>query len=84
MSWVRRQLRGVELLAVRGRSLLQGQSHKVVHDVREEWPEPVSQALTLLQSEVEDAKKERSRFDTFIRRNVFIDKELEIGNRIFL
>ncbi len=83
MSWVRRQLRGVELLAVRGRSLLQGQSHKVVHDVREEWPEPVSQALTLLQSEVEDAKKERSRFDTFIRRNVFIDKELEIGNRIF-
>ncbi|MGL4204879.1 MAG: EAL domain-containing protein [Aeromonadaceae bacterium] len=83
MSWVRRQLRGVELLAERGLRLLQGQSHRLSHDFRDEWPEPVSRALTLLQSELEDAKKERSRFDTFIRRNVFIDKELAIGNRIF-
>lgn len=83
MRWVRRQLRGAELLALRGQSLLQGQSHRLRHNPSEEWPESVSQALSQLQSELADAKKERSRFDTFIRRNVFIDKQLAIGNRIF-
>lgn len=83
LLWLRRQLRGVELLAQRGQHILSGNPGKLRHDVALEWPPVVSAALTYLQDGLEDSKKERSRFDTFIRRNVFIDKQLGIGNRIF-
>lgn len=83
LRWLRRQLKGVELLARRGQHILSGDPGKLRHELALEWPPIVSAALSHLQSELEDAKKERSRFDTFIRRNVFIDKQLGIGNRIF-
>lgn len=83
LLWLRRQLKGVELLARRGQHILSGNPGKLRHEVALEWPVSVSQALTFLQTELADAKKERSRFDTFIRRNVFIDKQLGVGNRIF-
>jgi RNase E specificity factor CsrD len=83
LLWLRRQLKGVELLARRGQHILSADPGKLRHDTTLEWPLSASQALTFLQNELADAKKERSRFDTFIRRNVFIDKQLGIGNRIF-
>lgn len=83
LGWLKRQLRGVELLSERAQLLLNGQTGKPRHLPEDEWPVSASQALSWLLSELEDAKKERSRFDTFIRRNVFIDKQLGIGNRIF-
>ena len=83
LSWLQRQLRGVELLARRGQHILSGTPGRLRHDPRQEWPVAASEAMTWLQHELADARKERSRFDTFIRRNVFIDKDLGIGNRIF-
>ena len=83
LHWLRRQLLGVELLARRGQHILRGELGKLRHDVALEWPRSASQALSHLQSELADARKERGRFDSFIRRNVFIDKQLGIGNRLF-
>ena len=48
-----------------------------------EWPQPASQALDYLLAELADARKERSRFDNFIRSNAFVDKMTGIGNRLF-
>ena len=42
-----------------------------------------SQALDHLLAELADARKERSRFDNFIRSNAFVDKMTGIGNRLF-
>ena len=83
LHWLRRQLNGVELLARRGQHILDGDIGKLRHDIAQEWPRSVSQALSHLESELADARKERGRFDSFIRHNVFIDKQLGIGNRLF-
>ena len=84
MGWIRRRLQGVEQLEQRARLQLQGKVPGWRYGVSQKWPQAVSQLLSQLQSELDDAKKERSRFDTYIRHNVYIDKLLGIGNRIFL
>ncbi|MBO1520400.1 EAL domain-containing protein [Oceanisphaera pacifica] len=83
LRWLRRQLRGAELLDLRGQYILQDKQNTLQHDPQQEWPSSVSQALDRLLLELEDASKERSRFDTFMRTNVFMDKKLGIGNRAF-
>lgn len=83
LRWLRRQLRGAELLDLRGQYILQNKQNTLQHDSQQEWPSSVSQALDRLLLELEDASKERSRFDTFMRANVFMDKKLGIGNRAF-
>ena len=83
MSWLRRRLRGIELLEQKARRRLQGKSVDWRHGSVKEWPHAINQLLCQLQGELEDAKKERSRFDTYIRHNVYIDKLLGIGNRSF-
>ncbi|MGO1246371.1 MAG: EAL domain-containing protein [Oceanisphaera sp.] len=83
LHWLRRQLRGIELLDWRGLHILHGKKNALQHDSQQEWPRSVSQALDTLLLELKDAKKERSRFDTFMRANVFMDKKLGIGNRAF-
>ena len=83
MSWLRRRLRGIELLEQKARRQLQGKSVDWRHGSVKEWPHAINQLLCQLQGELEDAKKERSRFDTYIRHNVYIDKLLGIGNRSF-
>ncbi|GAA4504543.1 EAL domain-containing protein [Pseudaeromonas paramecii] len=82
-AWLRRQLRGAVLLAERSELILNDQLGRLKHDPANEWPEAASQALDRLLGELKEARKERGRFDMFIRRKVFIDKQLGIGNRLF-
>ncbi|WP_445401422.1 EAL domain-containing protein [Zobellella sp. An-6] len=83
LRWFRQQLRGAELLDLRGQLILDGRLNLLQHNPQEEWPHHASQALDKLLRELKDAGKERSRFDTFIRANVFVDKKIRIGNRVF-
>ncbi|WP_319782489.1 EAL domain-containing protein [Oceanisphaera sp. IT1-181] len=83
LRWFRRQLRGLELLDLRGKYILQDQLNSLVHDTHLEWPHQASQALDKLLLDLNNASKERSRFDSFIRANVFVDKRIGIGNRVF-
>ncbi|HDX8354456.1 TPA: RNase E specificity factor CsrD [Aeromonas dhakensis] len=83
IRWLRLQLRGAELLAERAQLILDGKLTKLAHDPADEWPQSASQALDYLLAELADARKERSRFDNFIRSNAFVDKLTGIGNRLF-
>lgn len=83
IRWLRLQLRGAELLNHRAELILAGRLNKLNHDTSEEWPASASQAFDLLLAELADARKERSRFDNFIRSNAFVDKVTGTGNRIF-
>ncbi|NHI01142.1 EAL domain-containing protein [Oceanimonas sp. MB9] len=83
LRWFRRQLRGAELLDQRGRLILDGRLSMLQHHPGEEWPQAASRALDRLMAELKEARKERSRFDTFIRANVFVDRKIGIGNRVF-
>ncbi|WP_434665182.1 EAL domain-containing protein [Aeromonas sp. NJAU223] len=83
IRWLRLQLRGAELLAERAQLILDGKLGKLAHDPADEWPVSASQALNHLLAELADARKERSRFDNFIRSNAFVDKVTGIGNRLF-
>ncbi|WP_421203309.1 EAL domain-containing protein [Aeromonas sp. 602658] len=83
IRWLRQQLRGAELLGIRAQLILDDKLSKLSHDPVEEWPVAASQALDHLLAELADARKERSRFDNFIRSNAFVDKMTGIGNRLF-
>lgn len=83
IRWLRLQLRGAELLAERAQLILDGKLTKLSHDPADEWPVSASQALNHLLADLADARKERSRFDNFIRSNAFVDKTTGIGNRLF-
>lgn len=83
IRWMRQQLRGAELLAMRAQLILDDKLAKLTHDPAAEWPLAASQALDHLLVELADARKERSRFDNFIRSNAFVDKMTGIGNRLF-
>lgn len=80
--WLRKQLYGSELLEERGRMLLAGklEAYSVGHD--EEWPATASLALDAIIAELKDARKERSRFDTFIRTHTFLDQLTGSANRV--
>ena len=79
----RRQLRGVELLDLRSQYILQDKPYPLAHHHEHEWPLHASQAIDKLLFALQDANKERSRFDAFMRANVFVDKKMGIGNRVF-
>ncbi len=83
LRWFRWQLRGAELLEQRGRLILDGRLSMLQHSPKEEWPQAASRALDKLMADLREARKERSRFDTFIRANVFVDRNIGIGNRVF-
>ncbi|ART80796.1 EAL domain-containing protein [Oceanisphaera avium] len=83
LRWFRRQFRGAELLALRSEAILQDKPFLSFHDHRLEWPHQASQALDKLALALKDARKERSRFDSFMRANVFLDRKIGIGNRVF-
>ncbi|MGO4999773.1 EAL domain-containing protein [Oceanisphaera sp. W20_SRM_FM3] len=83
LRWLRRQFRGLELLNIRSQYILQDKLSSLAHDPLLEWPHHTSQALDKLLLALKDASKERSRFDSFMRANVFFDKKMGIGNRVF-
>ncbi|MGF1766490.1 RNase E specificity factor CsrD [Enterovibrio makurazakiensis] len=82
IKWLRIQLLGAELLEHRGRLILAGRAEDVQTGDDREWPSTASIALDQMLIELRDARQERSRFDTFIRTNTFLDKLTGAANRV--
>ncbi|SIR02179.1 diguanylate cyclase/phosphodiesterase [Shewanella morhuae] len=82
--WFSQQLDGIEELALRSRLILQGKHEEALATPGKGKPRLINRALTKLLEELQDAQKERGRFDKFIRSNTFLDAETHIGNRLFL
>ena len=83
-AWLAEQLEGVEDLAKRSHLILSGDYDKALAESGHGRPRLINRALTQLLLELEDAQKQRARFDQFIRSNTFLDPETGIGNRLFL
>lgn len=82
LKWLKEQLYGSELLEERGRMILAGQVEKFAKGDEREWPYTASEALDRLIDELQDARQERSRFDTFIRTHTFLDQLTGAANRV--
>ncbi len=82
LRWMKKQLIGTELLEERGKMLLAGRLEEYANGDVREWPFTASEALDKLITELKDARRERSRFDTFMRENTFLDKLTGSANRM--
>ncbi|WP_068711823.1 RNase E specificity factor CsrD [Vibrio tritonius] len=82
LKWLKNQLLGSELLEERGRMILAGQVERFAVGDEREWPYTASEALDKLIEELKDARQERSRFDTFIRSQTFLDQLTGSANRV--
>ncbi|MCG9552310.1 RNase E specificity factor CsrD [Vibrio sp. Isolate31] len=82
VRWLKEQLMGSEILEERGRMILAGQVEAHAKGDEREWPYTASEALDVLIDELQDARQERSRFDTFIRTYTFLDKLTGTANRV--
>ncbi|MEZ9231142.1 RNase E specificity factor CsrD [Vibrio amylolyticus] len=80
--WLREQMSGSELLEERGRMILAGRVEQYAKGDVREWPYTASEALDCLIEELQDARQERSRFDTFIRTQTFLDQLTGMANRV--
>ncbi|QUM83200.1 MULTISPECIES: EAL domain-containing protein [unclassified Moritella] len=74
---------GAELLSTRSYKILNGDHIKVAVGSESEWPKATSRAFDKLIADLEDTKQERSRFDSYMRTNAFVDASTGIGNRDF-
>ncbi|WP_298771538.1 RNase E specificity factor CsrD [uncultured Shewanella sp.] len=81
--WFSMQLEGIEGLAQRSQSILKGEYDRALLEKGTGQPRVINRALTRLLQELEDASKQRARFDQSIRSNTFLDPETGIGNRVF-
>ena len=82
LNWLREQMLGSEMLEERGRMILAGRVEEFAKGDEREWPYTASDALTVLIEELQDARQERSRFDTFIRSQTFLDQLTGTANRV--
>lgn len=82
LKWLKEQLQGSELLEERGRMILAGRVEEHAKGDVAEWPFTASEALDRLIEELQDARQERSRFDTFIRTQTFLDQLTGTANRV--
>ena len=82
VKWLQQQLLGTELLEERGKMLLAGRVEEYAKGDAREWPYTASEALDRCIQELSDARRERSRFDTFLRENTFLDKLTGSANRV--
>ncbi len=82
IKWLKEQLYGLELLEERGRMILAGKTQEFAKGDRREWPYTASEALDNLIEELNDARQQRSRFDTFIRTHTFLDQLTGAANRV--
>ncbi|MCL9780520.1 RNase E specificity factor CsrD [Vibrio sp. S4M6] len=82
VRWLKSQLYGCELLEERGRMILAGRVEEYAKGDFREWPFTASEALDTLIEELQDARQERSRFDTFIRSQTFLDQLTGTANRV--
>lgn len=82
VHWLKLQLYGSELLEERGRMILAGNVEACAKGDEREWPYTASESLDILIEELNDARQERSRFDTFIRSHAFLDQLTGAANRV--
>ncbi|MDX1280128.1 RNase E specificity factor CsrD [Shewanella colwelliana] len=82
--WLAQQLEGIEDLAKRSHLILSGDYDRALAESGHGRPRLINRALTQMLLELDDAQKQRARFDQFIRSNTFLDPETGIGNRLFL
>ncbi|MEC4725435.1 RNase E specificity factor CsrD [Shewanella sp. D64] len=82
--WLSTQLEGIEDLAVRSKLILNNEYERALAEKGQGKPRMINRALTHMLLELDDAQKQRARFDQFIRSNTFLDPETGIGNRLFL
>ncbi len=82
VKWLKEQLIGSEMLEERGRMILAGRVEEYAKGDDREWPYTASEALDTLIEELRDARQERSRFDTFIRSQTFLDQVTGTANRV--
>ncbi|MDF0535220.1 RNase E specificity factor CsrD [Shewanella yunxiaonensis] len=82
--WYSQQLDGMETVAERCRLILQGHYSRARNLSSASRPRFINRALSKLLDELADARKERARFDDFIRTNTFLDHDTHIGNRLLL
>lgn len=82
LKWLKEQLYGSEMLEERGRMILAGRVEEYAKGDEREWPYTASEALDRLIEELQDARQERSRFDTFIRTQTFLDQLTGTANRV--
>ncbi|CAM3980429.1 RNase E specificity factor CsrD [Vibrio neonatus] len=82
VRWLKVQLQGSELLEERARMILAGRVEQYAVGDHLEWPYTASEALDKLIAELQDARQERSRFDTFIRSQTFLDQLTGAANRL--
>ena len=84
--WLKRTLHGAELLEIRGKQLLEQEQEQkeMSFSQSQEWPQSAALAMDHLIVQLNDTKQDRSRFDSFIRKNAFIDPLTGLGNKIQL
>ncbi len=82
--WLTQQLLGIEELAKRSHLILTGDYDKALAESVAGRPRLINRALTQMLLELDDAQKQRARFDQYIRSNTFLDPETGIGNLLFL
>ncbi|WP_394389678.1 RNase E specificity factor CsrD [Shewanella woodyi] len=82
--WLSTQLQGIEDLAARSKLILSNDYEQALAEKGHGKPRMINRALTHMLLELDDAQKQRARFDQFIRSNTFLDPETGIGNRLFL
>ncbi len=83
-GWYSKELEGIETLASRSKYVLDGDL-KAATELADAGGKPrlINRALNKLIADLQDAHKERGRFDKFIRSNTFLDPQTEIGNHVF-
>ncbi len=83
IHWVKRQLKGQELLEKRALDILNGSRGTAAHGNNQEWPLRTSRAMDLLLDELQEAGERRSRVDTLIRAYAAQDARTGLHNRMF-
>ncbi|WP_438887224.1 hypothetical protein, partial [Bacillus cereus group sp. Bce037] len=61
--------------------ILAGRVEQYAKGDEREWPYTASEAIDVLIEELQDARQERSRFDSFIRSQTFLDQLTGAANR---
>ncbi|KFZ37810.1 diguanylate phosphodiesterase [Shewanella mangrovi] len=80
--WYATQLAGLESIGERCHLILKGRFEQARSRYSKGHPRFINRAISMLLDELSEAKKERAKFDTFIRSNTFLDHETRIGNRL--
>ncbi|WP_153913841.1 RNase E specificity factor CsrD [Shewanella sp. TC10] len=83
LRWFTHELDGIEQIAQRSKLVLEGEHSQALNSPGTGRPRLINRAMTKLLEQLQDAQKERGRFDQFIRSKTFLDPSTRIGNRIF-